>query len=444
MTSRLQPARTVLATRTLARVALSGSLVCAATLVVLVSSQQVSSAASPDDFLCAVGNTSQTATAGNAFANPLEVEISSTSCGAPTPDTSVTNVTFALVGTPSASATFDTGAITTTSGLVSVTATANDEAGSYSVSATSPATADSSSSSVTFSLTNNDVLSDTMTADVSSYQSTNVDAPFPLALALSVDDSQGNPVSGVPVIFVAPTTGASGTFASGSTSAYVDTDANGVAVAPSFYANATAGGYAIEAYASGYAPAIAFAMTNDAQSAMTVSSVTPTVLSRGVDDVVTVSGSDFQSDADVSFSSPGVKVTSTTFVSSQELLATVTVASSARLGSSDVTVVNPSGSSATGDDVFTVAPRGVIEPLELGFSSGTVGLSGAQARRLRAFSREVGSVAIECVGYGRSATLATARTLEVVRYIRSVDPAARVTQRAVVSISSSKVTVEER
>jgi hypothetical protein len=283
-----------------------------------------------------------------------------------------------------------------------------------------------------------------MTADVSAYQSTNVDAAFPLALAVTVDDSHGNPVAGVPVVFVAPTTGASGTFGEESTSAYAETDANGVATAPSFYADATPGGYAIEVYASGYAAAIAFAMTNETQSTMSVSSVTPTVLSQGSDDVVTISGSDFQSDADLTFSSPGVRVASVTFVSSQELLAKLTLASSARLGASDVTVTNPSGASATATYAFTVAPRIVIGPLQLGFSAKAVGLSGAQARTLRAFAQDVGSVSIECVGYGHSADLANARSLEVARYLRLVDPEGRVTRRALVSLSTSKVTVEER
>jgi hypothetical protein len=300
---------------------------------------------------------------------------------------------------------------------------------------------------VAFSLTNSDLLSDTMTADVSTYQATNVDTAFPLALAATVDDAQGNPISGVPVIFVAPTSGASGTFTGGSTSAYVVTDDDGVAVAPSFFANATSGGYAIEASATGYATPIAFAMTNETLSAMTVSSVTPTVLSQGAEQDVTISGSEFQSGASVSFSSAGVKVTSTTFISSEQLRAMVTVSASARVGASDVTVINPSGSSTTGDSVFTVAPLVAVapEPLELGFSHNAVGLSGAEAKTLRAFVRDVApGTVIECVGYGHSATLANARTLEVARYVRSVDPKARVTQRAVVSTSASRVTVEER
>ena len=132
-----------------------------------------------------------------------------------------------------------------------MSAVANDSAGDYSVSASSPSSASSSSPTVTFSLTNVAPLSDTMTPDVPSYESTVVGSDFALPLAVSVQVANGDPASGVPVLFVAPTTGASGTFVGGGASVYVDTDAQGVALAPIFSANDTSGGYAIEVNASG-------------------------------------------------------------------------------------------------------------------------------------------------------------------------------------------------
>ena len=171
--------------RTLGRLLLSGALVCGAMLTVVASNAQVSSAASPNDYLCVVGSATQTTTESTPFADPLEVEISTTSCSSPTPDTSTNSVSFALDGTPSAAASFDTSAITTTSGFASVSATANSVAGSYSVIATSPATASSSSPSVTFSLTNSSLQSDTLIPDVSSYQSATVGAAFGLPLAVT-------------------------------------------------------------------------------------------------------------------------------------------------------------------------------------------------------------------------------------------------------------------
>jgi hypothetical protein len=249
------------------------------------------------------------------------------------------------------------------------------------------------------------------------------------------------------VIFVAPTVGPSGTFAGGSTTAFAETDAEGVAEAPTFYANDTTGGYAVEAESSGYTSPVGFAMTNEGLSSMTVSSVTPTVLSQGSHQRVMISGSDFQSGAGVTFSSPGVTVTSTTVVSAQELSAEVTVSTSARVGASNVTVADPAGSSSTGTGVFTVAPRVDVAPgpLELGFVQGVSRLSGAEERTIRQFARALPSATpIECVGYGDTANLARARSLRVARYLQSADPHARVLRRAIVTGTANKVTVEAR
>ena len=58
------------------RLALTAALVCTGTLGPLVLGEHASSAATPDDYLCAVGATAQSALEGSAFTNPLEVEIS--------------------------------------------------------------------------------------------------------------------------------------------------------------------------------------------------------------------------------------------------------------------------------------------------------------------------------------------------------------------------------
>lgn len=434
--------RRVVCARTLGRWLISGALVCGSMITVLASAAQVSSAASPNDYLCVVDSATQTTTESTPFADPLEVEISTTSCSSPTPDTSTNSVTFALVGTPSASASFDTSAITTSTGFASVSATANSVAGSYSVIATSSATASSSSPSVTFSLTNSSLASDTLTPDVSSYQSTKVETAFALPLAVTVDDGNGKPVAYLPVMFYAPSSGASGTFAGGSTSVVEDTDTEGVAISPTFYANDTPGGYVVDATLSGYFSPTAFAMVNEATTTMTVSSVTPTVLTQGNDQVVTISGSGFESGATIAFSSPGINVTSTTFVSADALSAKITVSSSSRVGASDVTVTNPGGTSATGEDVFTVAPFvfGTLQPLAVGFSKNVATLSGSEERALRVFAEGLSSATlVHCVGYGPTAKLADARTLLVARYLRSVNPDARLAQRGVVSASMNKV-----
>ncbi len=435
-----------LARAALARAALAGAFAVTTTLGLLASSALASSAATPNDYLCAVGATNQSALEASTFASPLEVEVSSTPCASPTPDTTSTTVSFALVGTPSASASFTAAPITTTSGFASVSATANSNAGSYNVIATSPSSASSSSPSVSFVLTNVAPLSDTMTPDVPSYESTAVGAAFALPLAVSVQGANGNPESGVPVLFVAPTSGASGTFANGSTSSYVVTDAEGVASTSLFSANDTAGGYAVEVYASEYATPIAFAMTNEALAVMSVSSVTPTVLSRGSARVVTITGSGFLSGATVAFSSLGVRVTSATVVSSSAISARVSVSAGARLGASSVTVTNASGTNVTGTYALTVAPLITTAPaqLQLGFTRDAIGLSAAQKKALRAFVRAVApGSSLECTGYGATATVSGQRSLLVTRYVRSQDAHVRVVRRVVVS-GLSKVVLAVR
>jgi adhesin/invasin len=80
--------------------------------------------------------------------------------------------------------------------------------------------------------------------------------------AVVVADANGNPVAGVRVTFSAPARGASGSFAGGQRTASVVTDAAGVAVAPAFRANRTAGGYAVVATVRGAARPAAFAFVN--------------------------------------------------------------------------------------------------------------------------------------------------------------------------------------
>lgn len=77
-------------------------------------------------------------------------------------------------------------------------------------------------------------------------QSTVVQNAFAAPLQARVTDSDGDPVAGVTVTFHAPTSGASGTFL-GAADATAITDADGVATAPAFTANAFVGNYAVEA-----------------------------------------------------------------------------------------------------------------------------------------------------------------------------------------------------
>src|SRR6267142_860006 len=101
----------------------------------------------------------------------------------------------------------------------------------------------------------------TITATAGTPQSATINTPFATALQATVKDSLNNPVSGVTVTFVAPATGASGTFAGGVNTA--TTNAQGVATASIFTANAVVGGpYNVAASASGVATPANFSLTN--------------------------------------------------------------------------------------------------------------------------------------------------------------------------------------
>jgi beta-lactamase superfamily II metal-dependent hydrolase/DNA/RNA endonuclease YhcR with UshA esterase domain len=78
-------------------------------------------------------------------------------------------------------------------------------------------------------------------------QSTLVNTAFATQLQAKVTDSGNNGIPGIGVVFTAPSTGASGTFAGGSTTANVTTDASGIATAPVFTANSVSGTYNVTA-----------------------------------------------------------------------------------------------------------------------------------------------------------------------------------------------------
>ncbi|MCW3017919.1 MAG: hypothetical protein JWN10_227, partial [Solirubrobacterales bacterium] len=114
-----------------------------------------------------------------------------------------------------------------------------------------------------------------LTAGVGATQSTAPGTRFPIRLAVTVTDAEENPVPGAPVTFAAPGGGPSARFTtrtrgtrhdrfhiSHRRTVKVETDACGVAVAPSLTAGG-AGGYIVEA-STGRARPAAFALVNDA------------------------------------------------------------------------------------------------------------------------------------------------------------------------------------
>ncbi len=134
------------------------------------------------------------------------------------------------------------------------TFTANGVAGSYFVTVTIPGFGPSS-----FGLTNlAGPLAVIASVASTTPQITPVGASFSVPLAVTVTDQFGNPLSGQVVTFIAPTSGASGTFAGGIITA--TTNASGIATAPTFFANNTQGSYQVTATVPGLTTT--FALTN--------------------------------------------------------------------------------------------------------------------------------------------------------------------------------------
>ena len=102
-----------------------------------------------------------------------------------------------------------------------------------------------------------------LAATAGSGQSATVGTNFAINLAARATDSTGSPVSGAVVTFSAPTSGASGSFIGGSTTAPVTTGSDGVATAPILTANATAGSFQVTAAVAGGPAPAAFSLINN-------------------------------------------------------------------------------------------------------------------------------------------------------------------------------------
>ena len=203
--------------------------------------------------LTPTGGTPQGATILSPFGSPLQVKLTDT-FGNPI---NGATVTFSVPGA-GPSAVFAGGvntAKTDASGVAtSAILTANQTAGNYIAAATIATPGVSAS----FNLTNQPGPAATMTATGGSGQSTNINTPFGSPFQVVVTDAGGNLLRGVQVMFIAPSSGPSGTF-NGSPS--VLTDSLGSATSPGFTANGTVGSYNVTANVQGL-PAVNFALMN--------------------------------------------------------------------------------------------------------------------------------------------------------------------------------------
>jgi protocatechuate 3,4-dioxygenase beta subunit len=154
---------------------------------------------------------------------------------------------------------------------------ANKTAGSFTASASTPG----NNTPARYTLRNLAGAPAKISAGAASGESTPAGSRFPIPLAVTVTDADGNPVPAATITFTAPSRGPSGRFAThpprsqaaktgkqparprGRRTVHVQTNANGMAIAPAFTANSTPGGYIVTATANRLR--VAFALINDAR-----------------------------------------------------------------------------------------------------------------------------------------------------------------------------------
>ncbi len=204
---------------------------------------------------------------------PIPFGATVTDCGGNLEPAGITVTFMAPPGGPSGKFS-DSGTNTTTASTVGATGVAtaaafiaNTRSGSYSVSGTV-----SGATSATYSLTNTAGPPAAVTpTNGTTPQSAAVTTAF-VALGAAVTDANGNPVpSGVPVVFTAPASGATGVFSNGTNTITINTNNAGIATA-AFTANTTASptAYAVSASTTGATTSATYVLTNVPGPAATI------------------------------------------------------------------------------------------------------------------------------------------------------------------------------
>lgn len=198
-----------------------------------------------------VTGNAQSGVVANPFAAPVGLQVTDAfGNGVPgVPVTYTAPSSGASAGFPTANtATVPTGA----DGRAGVNPTANTIAGAYQIVASAPGI----DTPQTFNMVNQAGPAAAVGPASGSGQGAVVMTPFSQPLSAFVGDAYNNPVSGVSVTFVGPTSGAGATGLG-----TVSTGADGLArITPT--ANGTAGVYTISAHANGVSASTSFALTN--------------------------------------------------------------------------------------------------------------------------------------------------------------------------------------
>jgi hypothetical protein len=224
--------------------------------------------------VAAESGTPQSHTVNGSFGTVLVAMV--TSNGLPAGDVAVTftapttgpSGTFAPKGSSTANATSNANGL-----AISPAFTANGIVGVYTVTAS----AAGAPTLATFNLTNTTGAPASITASAGNHQTAPVDGTFTNPLQVIVVDSGNNAVSNAMVVFTAPVTGASGTFAdSGSNVTTAITNATGIATSAMFTANGVAGSDPVVATVSGTSSSASFNLMNLAGTASTVTATAGT------------------------------------------------------------------------------------------------------------------------------------------------------------------------
>lgn len=201
----------------------------------------------PPSTITASGGTPQSATVGDAFAEPLRVRVSNAA------GVGVPGIVVAFAPpTDGASALVPASVVSDATGIASVAASANTMAGDYVVHASVAGIA----GEVSFALENVAGPAAHLLAQSGDGQGTFVGTPFAAPLAVRVTDAYDNPVAGAVVAFAAPPAGASANLSAASATTAADGNASIGASA-----NAITGAYAVNANVAG-AAGVAFALEN--------------------------------------------------------------------------------------------------------------------------------------------------------------------------------------
>src|SRR5215472_12856315 len=199
--------------------------------------------------ISATGGTPQSHAIGGAFAAPFVATVIKN--GAPQSGVAVTFTAPAsgASGTFSDSGSGTTTAITDVNGLAtSATFIANKSAGNYQVMASVSGV----STPASFSLTNTTAAPASVNVTAGAVQSAALNSAFPVPLTVTVVDTGQNPVQNAAVVFQAPVTGASGTFAdTGTNTTTATTNSSGIATSSILTSNTVSGAVMVTATVAG-------------------------------------------------------------------------------------------------------------------------------------------------------------------------------------------------